>query len=543
MMSHADMAQTGEITFADFETIVRQGQAAEKIQQLAKKKALRGTPSRAYHASAANDQLSAPAGDRRAIASPAAVERLLAKLDDGVETSSLPSARVVHELSIEMRGTQGVRKDMWASLQRIHEIVHRVLEDFPGVLLEPLVTCPMCLAVEQQPPYQFELSAATSKQVKCEYCSEVHDFFHTVTSDGAPPPSAMHLVMCPHQGQSRANVKFPPLHKFVANRLRIGKPIEAHYRLHKLLGLPSEEALQQLRCADEAQLTAEIANAARTDEDDKGWTDADWLTYVQSDRAGRPSKHRTETLDVGHEGKLLDEFAQHPLAVAARLSRAHVLALRLYSTPLHLQLNEPFYNGCLPRRPHPYPILVVMIIEAWQRLAVAIHEKPGLFAKFGALGLPEDGPNGKPVFWRVFNSANDVGEYKQRGCLDMGFTSTFKARATAEKHALRMSRDNRSDRPILLKVRTDIIVDISPWSVYPAEGECILPPCTYFDLRSEQTVPSVIKLGEHSEIEVMFRFVEAVPTLLVLPPDPSNVEAAAQNPSRDQSFSKTKMSR
>ena len=36
----------------------------------------------------------------------------------------------------------------------------------------------------------------------------------------------------------------------------------------------------------------------------------------------------------------------------------------------------------------------------------------------------------------------------------------------------------------MLRLRCDAIVDLSIFSVRPAEGECLLPPNTYLDLRS-----------------------------------------------------------
>lgn len=341
------------------------------------------------------------------------------------------------------------------------------------------------------------------------------------TADDAPPPSDMHLVMCPHKGSSRANVTFPPELRYVANRLRLGMPIEAYYRFHRLLGLPSENTyFAQLHSSDEAAIAAEITAAACPITDSAGWTDTDWMAYLLSDIAGRPSKPRggsTEAVDQGNDGKTLDEFAQHPLAIAANLSRAHVFALRLYSTPLHSRLNQPFHDGCI--QPHPYSTLVIKLVDAWQRLATAAADKPSLFAKFGALGVAEEGPASKPVLWRVFNSADDVGEYKQRGCLEMGFVSTMRTRAAAEAAAIRLGTANRLDRLTLLKLKTEKIVDISPWSVYPAEGECFLPPCTSMLFRSEATVTSKMTVGkdEGETVEVPFRVIDAMPTLFALP--------------------------
>ena len=81
-------------------------------------------------------------------------------------------------------------------------------------------------------------------------------------------------------------------------------------------------------------------------------------------------------------------------------------------------------------------------------------------------------------------------------------------------------------------MRTEHVVDLSIFSVSAAEGECLLPPCTYLDLRSEASVNCFV--DGH---EVGFKVVDAVPHLLDgLPKDPSLTKtepapAAADRPS------------
>ena len=69
-------------------------------------------------------------------------------------------------------------------------------------------------------------------------------------------------------------------------------------------------------------------------------------------------------MDRGHSGMALADFEKHPLAVAAGLDRAMVLALRLYSSPVHVNVNKYLRLGCSAERPHPYPALVTNLIEA-----------------------------------------------------------------------------------------------------------------------------------------------------------------------------------
>ena len=65
--------------------------------------------------------------------------------------------------------------------------------------------------------------------------------------------------------------------KFVAEKLRLGKPIETSLGLHKLLGLGDEEELAKLRAAGEAAIVDEINLHGTHGRDLHGWSDADWL--------------------------------------------------------------------------------------------------------------------------------------------------------------------------------------------------------------------------------------------------------------------------
>ena len=76
-------------------------------------------------------------------------------------------------------------------------------------------------------------------------------------------------------------------------------------------------------------------------------------------------------VDVGRADIKLSTFMALPAATAAGLSRVHVLALRLYSSPVFTNISKPLHDGCSPDRPHPMPSLVIHLIDALARLRVA----------------------------------------------------------------------------------------------------------------------------------------------------------------------------
>ena len=525
-------------------------------------------------ATAAAEPAAAP-GSASAPAAPAASE--------SSKDASKSSVRTAY-VALEIRGRKMDRSICWATLLRLHELAQRVIADFPGLSVVEEAICPGCVASpkHQKKPMRWPMQHMTSRSLKCEACGEVLEL-NMVLKERAPPPTQLSLSLVPpahdaseadDQSRSRrgsfvggeatstapgmlsspagmlatnvpvpssmrrskegATVHHPPSapppteRRFVASQVRLGKGIEATYRLHYMLGLRTQDELYKLRAGEEQTMEDEIFGAADPREDEYGWTAADWLRYLKDELTQQPSKPRgggedgatADVPDSAHpEGKPLDEFVNHPLALAAKLSRAHVLALRLWSTPVFAQINEALHFGCSVQRPHPYPATVANLCEAWKRLRQATEEKPQLFMAFGALGAAEG--NEKPFVWRVWNSAEELGEYKQRGGLELGFTSGFKTRAAAEKHAARLPKDEVCTRaPSLLKIRVDLegLVDVSFVAVRPEHGECLFPPGCYFEFRSETVVASMVEgLEKGRRQEVKFSVIDAAPQLAALP--------------------------
>ena len=471
------------------------------------------------------------------------------------------SVRVAY-VAVEIRARKADRSVCWATMLRVREVAKRVIDDFPGLSVTEEALCPGCLssAKHHKDPMRWAAHHVTSRPLKCEKCAEALDL-NMVLKQRAAPPTPLSLSLVPPTppdeaavggpataamdptapAQPRrpsrdtsakgAKVCPPPEHRFVASQLRLGKGIEATYRLHRLLGLRTESELTQLRAAEEQAIEDEVLRVADASEDEYGWTAADWLRYLKDELTQQPTKPRrdlsgaegkppVDVPDSGHpEGKALDDFVAHPLAVAAKLTRAHMLALRLYSTPAFAKINEALHFGCSLQRPHLYPATVANLCEAWKRLRQTAEEKAQLFTAFGALGVVEG--TEKPVVWRVWNSAEELGEYKQRGGVELGVMSCFKTRAAAEKAAMRVPKaEVHTKQPSLLKIRTDLegLVDISLFSVQPEMGECIYPPACYLEFRSEATVASMIDGQEKGRRqEVKFSIIDVSPQLAALP--------------------------
>ena len=178
--------------------------------------------------------------------------------------------------------------------------------------------------------------------------------------------------------------------RLIAPHLRLGEPVEKHQRLFKLLGLPDRKRLKELRAEEEEGIAAEIISFGSHETDPFGWCDADWLHYFKEKHVDKENLPAAAIdLDLGHEGMSLSDFVKHPFAVLAGLDRAMVLALRLYSSSVHVTVNKYLRLGCSPERPHPYPSLVTNLVEAIMLLRkTGAYHTPGPIATATSDALP-----------------------------------------------------------------------------------------------------------------------------------------------------------
>lgn len=232
--------------------------------------------------------------------------------------------------------------------------------------------------------------------------------------------------------------------RFVAPFFVFGQPTNAISGLHVLLGV-TKKRLRLLLAEEEEAIVHEVRERGSTQRDAHGFCDADWLRYVYEEAAveapleeGMPS----DVLDRGHAGMRLDDFVNHPLARAAQLTRAEVLALRyappqsdhtcvrllgrrrysfclctlsaplvrsLYTTSMYRSINKPLRDGCSESRPHPLPSLVANLSHALSSLRV-----------HGATGS-----SGGSILWRGVRDFDLSDEFKERGVRALASNTAF----------------------------------------------------------------------------------------------------------------------
>ena len=263
----------------------------------------------------------------------------------------------------------------------------------------------------------------------------------------------------------------------------------------------------------EAAIQDEFDSHHATSTDDHGWTDLRWLQYLRYEKAQErepPEGALGPTYDKGHAGMSLDVFTQNMQTISSGLKRAHVLALRLYTSPVYLNISKPLHDGCSVARPHPYPATVALITEALKKVRADQLKKADDATAPSAVGT---------LWCAVAKLGDGTSEFKQRGGTEISVLSTSKQREVAQSRALQDYMMTRSmnpkaevSAPTLLKLRADTLersgLDLSGLSVLPDECEAVFPPCTYLEPRKESEENVLGPTGEEMPIKI----IEVIPS-------------------------------
>lgn len=185
-----------------------------------------------------------------------------------------------------------------------------------------------------------------------------------------------------------------------------------------------------------------------------------------------------------------EDFVAHPDAVRAKLHRAHVLALRLYTTAAFVSINTPLRQlnptGDQCAEPHPFPILVRFISAAIKQLRTNnVPDRAG-------------GQAGLRYLFRGCKDLKPTDDFMRRGGSELATMSTTSELEVAMRYAASAS-------PVLLRLKLrnfmECGADISFCSAFPAESEVIYPPQTFIlphrcrELEGITVVDAVVTVG------------------------------------------------
>ena len=201
--------------------------------------------------------------------------------------------------------------------------------------------------------------------------------------------------------------------------------------------------------------------------------DREWFDYIRNHAA---SEHACKQglRDEGRGSVRLQDFVASKQAVSAHLNLAHVLALRLYTSPAFSSLNIPLRTyKCdadgkvmLPpsmKAPHSFPITVFYIREAILKLR-AVESINGTQGQF-------------QIMWRGNKDLVVSDDCLSRGGVETAIISTSLALETAVQYSF-------SERAVIFKIVTRSFMERGAYldwlSVFPCERECCFPPLTFF---------------------------------------------------------------
>ena len=238
----------------------------------------------------------------------------------------------------------------------------------------------------------------------------------------------------------------------------------------------------------------EFAEHGQDDEDwrpDDGFgSDQRRLDYILNGKATFHKQANGAIRDRHPGGRLnltLDDFVKMPQARDAGLEKAHVLALRLYTSNSYSCINGPLRKVADIRAaekkqmeedqkfgrpvqspkllaPHPFAATTYYISDALKKLRANLA----------------DGGIQDRVFWRGMANMGANEMFFDKGGTEMGCMSTTADEAVARKFA---KVGTRGEKPLLLKVvakdHMSCGADISWLSMYPEEKEVLYPPLTY----------------------------------------------------------------
>jgi hypothetical protein len=201
--------------------------------------------------------------------------------------------------------------------------------------------------------------------------------------------------------------------------------------------------------------------------------DREWFEYITKCAASERVCAQG-IRDHNRKSYVLADFAASKEATIAHLNLAHVLALRLYTSPAFKSLNIPLRtykrdaegNVLRPpemNAPHSFPITVLYIREAISKLRAAES----------ILGTQGD----LQVMWRGNKDLVVSKDHLSRGGVETSIISTSLSLETAVRYSF-------SERPVIFKIITRSFMErgaFLEWvSVFPGERECCFPPLTFF---------------------------------------------------------------
>lgn len=207
--------------------------------------------------------------------------------------------------------------------------------------------------------------------------------------------------------------------------------------------------------------------------------------------------------DRGRSGAVLDDFLRHPFSKQAKLTRAEVFALRLYTTSSYKHFNEPLRDLTRQKTgvPHPMGTAVSLLMDGLKKLRDVRQQDP---SKAG---------RGVEILWRGLMNVQEkdswTDSFLEKGGTELGAMSTTVNITIAASASI-------SDECLLFKIKVDGFfscgADLSFLSAFPDEKEVLFPPLTFLKPSGYTEVLELVYEGEGSKTKKV-TVIEVIPQI------------------------------
>lgn len=256
--------------------------------------------------------------------------------------------------------------------------------------------------------------------------------------------------------------------KFLAKAMRLGRATQAAAGLADLMGYNDMSLLHYIdgHGGGMEAIIHEI-NTDGTEEDKRNLRGLIDGTYVNPPNSNGDPLTPEEL--VG-QSKTIDELMQTEQVKTAKLLRAHVLALRLYTTSTYATMNSPLRTDP-PTQPNPLA-------------ATTYYASQGIKLLQSVAGNLPNAHESQDL-WRGMKDMTISDAFSESGGTEFACMST----STSQEVAIDFAE---STIPMILKLETKDFMsrgaDISFLSVYPGEGETLFPPLTFLRPIARQAI-------------------------------------------------------
>ena len=272
-------------------------------------------------------------------------------------------------------------------------------------------------------------------------------------------------------------------------KLKTGLPVAAAKGLEDRMRVHQAEGYYDLLSKGVAGIEAEVDRFASGSEDPEVKEVRELLHYILYEPSSE-KQYDNGIRDKGREGIRLQAFLDHPKAVQASLTKAEVVAIRLYTTLAYKFMNNPLRDDKRydEQRPCPLPVTTHFATQGARKLRA-------LYVDSGAITL-----------WRGMRNLEVADNFMEQGGTELGFMSTTKDLTVAVRCCL-------SAHSLIFKLVSSNFMsmgaDVQWLSAFPGEAEILYPPLTYLSATG-RTESMSIEVGSET---LSFTIVEVVPQL------------------------------